>query len=441
MDDIQSQPIFLIIVGISGDLARRKLLPALRQIAAAGELPREFRVIGITRRQLNVASLTAGDAFLAAHLELYQMDLAEVAAYDGLKRHLAQLEQQLGGAAQRLYYLSVPPQVSGPIVQLLGESGLAAMPDSKLLLEKPFGTDLASAEDFIAHTQRHFTEDQIYRIDHYLAKEMAQNLLVFRGGNALFRRTWNHEFIERIELLASEEIGIEGRSAFYEQTGALRDLVQSHLLQLAALTLMEVPPAGDETQLRAARLAALQALQPPVDSTRDVRRGQYIGYRAEVANPASATETFVSLTLRSHDPRWQGVPITLTTGKGLARKTTEIRIHYRQSEADEANELVLRVQPREGIELDLWAKRPGYDHRLERVPLEFAYSRHFDSLPEAYERVLVDAMRSRRSLFASSEEVLASWRILAPVQRAWGMSDKDLILYPLGSEPAAVIGR
>ncbi len=436
-------PTILVIVGISGDLAHRKLLPALAQMARAGALPEQFRVVGISRQALEPAAVIGAHTELAPLVEVFQMNLAEAQEYQHLAERLAAIEAEFGAPTQRLFYLSVPPQVSQPIVEQLGAAGLAGN-GAKLLLEKPFGTDLTSAQDFIAHTQRYFAEDQIYRIDHYLAKEMAQNLLIFRGSNALFQHTWHRDFIERIEILASETIGIEGRAAFYEQTGAMRDLVQSHLLQLAALTLMEVPPASDWSLVHQARLAALEALRPPRPDefgTR-VQRGQYRGYRAEVNNPGSVTETFLSLTLSSVDPRWSGVPITLTTGKALDRKATEIRLYYRQNgDPNAANQLILRIQPHEGIELCLWAKRPGYDRQLQRVPLDFTYSHHFDGLPEAYERVLMDAIRSDRSLFASSDEVLASWRILAPLQHAWSLSDEDLRFYEPGSTPDTIIAN
>jgi glucose-6-phosphate 1-dehydrogenase len=319
-------------------------------------------------------------------------------------------------------------------VELLGESGLAASLDVKLLLEKPFGTDLESAGDLIEQARKHFKENQIYRIDHFLAKEMAQNIIVFRQNNALFKRTWHKDFIESIEIIASEKIDIEGRVGFYEQTGALRDLIQSHLMQLTALTLANFSGDGRQS-IPGERLKALQQIRTPQNIRAVSKRGQYHGYRDEVSNPNSLVETFVSLTLSSGDPRWEGVPITLITGKALDRKTTEIRLKYRQDTAEEANMLTLRIQPNEGVEIDLWAKRPGYDSDLQKVPLNFAYAHHFDSLPEAYERVFMDAIRSDRSLFTTSEEVLESWRILEPVQRFWEMQEDDLYAYERGSSP------
>lgn len=436
-------PTSMIIVGITGDLARRKLLPAIAAIAAAGQLPASFTLIGISRREVTASEVLEGvedpDGFLAAHLQMFRMELEDREDYSRLRVFLAEQEKNSSEDAQRLFYLSVPPQISGPIITFLGESGLAAVPRTKLLLEKPFGTDLISAQELIEATRRHFGEEQVYRIDHYLAKEMAQNILVFRSGNSLFKQTWNKEFIERIDVLASETIGIEGRAVFYEQTGALRDVVQSHLLQLAALTLMDLPKT--EQDVARLRLQALQMLYPPAADrlSRLVHRGQYDGYAAEVGVPHTAVETFVSAVFYSTDPKWEGVPVRLITGKALDKKITEIRIHYRQEETGESNQLVLRIQPHEGIEVALWSKRPGYDRQLEQVLLDFTYTEYFDQLPEAYEQVMLDAIRSDHSLFASSEEILASWRILAPIQHAWSMSDDDLLHYVSGSSPDVIL--
>ena len=438
-------PTILIIVGISGDLAKRKLLPAIGQLAAVGVLPPKLKIIGITRQpDVNPADLIKGatnEAYLADNLSIFQMDLAAADDYTRLNNRITELEAAFGYAAQRLYYLSVPPQVSYPIIELLGTSGLASAPNTKLLLEKPFGVDLASARELIEHINHHFKPDQVYRIDHYLAKEMAQNLIVFREGNSLFKRAWNKDFIESITVTASEKIGIEGRAGFYESTGALRDLVQSHLLQLTALTLMETPQAGHLDEVPARRLAALRQLKLANEQVlQAARRGQYDTYADEAKNPGSVVETFVDLSLQSSDPRWSGVTIRLVTGKALAEKTTEIRIAYKKDQDYESNELILRLQPDEGIELCLWTKAPGYERKLERHALKFRYEDHFDELPEAYERVFLDAINSNHTLFATSEEVLETWRILAPVQAAWdNIGGDELIKYRTGTPAADVL--
>jgi glucose-6-phosphate 1-dehydrogenase len=438
-------PTILIIIGISGDLAHRKLLPAIEQIAKASELPEKFHMIGVTRRSDIAITDFFEDkdsfAYLRNHSELFQMDLTNIDEYQRLAAHLRKIEDQLGGSTQRLFYLSVPPQVSNPIIELLGKSGLARENQTKLLLEKPFGVDLESAEELIKDIDQYFVPEQVYRIDHYLAKETAQNILIFRENNSLFKRTWNKDFIKSIEITASEMIGIEKRAVFYEQTGALRDLVQSHLLQLAALTLMETPRAGKFDEVPAHRLKALQYLSVPAGKriTDSVIRGQYQGYTEEVSNPGSTVETFVSLTLESSDPQWQGVPITLTTGKSMKQKFTEIKILYKKDQGYESNELTLRLQPDEGVELFMWAKRPGYDHQVSPHALKFSFKEHYNTLPEAYEQVLFSGFNSDHSLFASSEEVIETWRILNPVQKAWDMSTDDLVIYNRGSDVQEVL--
>ncbi len=434
---MENKPTILIIVGISGDLSKRKLLPAIEQIARAGQLPDNFHVLGVTRQpDLQLESLVSKDyLFVHSHTSVFSMNLVSADDYKRLSQHLDTIESQLGSAAQRLFYLSVPPSASQTIVTLLGESGLASSHDTKLLLEKPFGTDFDSAEELIKSTNQFFAEEQIYRIDHYLAKEMVQNLLVFRSGNSLFKRTWNHEFIDHIEIIMNQTIDIEKRADFYEQTGALRDIVQSHLLQLAAISLMDLPVANQLSQVPVKRLEALESLTLSPDAI----RGQYIGYRDEVDNQESTTETFVSLTLISSSPQWQNVPIKLTTGKALDNHTTEIRIYYKKDDVSEADQLTLHIQPKEGAALNLWAKKPGYDRQLESVKLAFDYNGTGSVLPEAYERVLLDAMNSDHTLFTSSQEVLASWKILQPLQEKWQASGNDLIFYPKGSSTENII--
>lgn len=434
-----AQPTILVIVGITGDLSRRYLLPSLEKIARAGVLPDKFRIVGVTRQEISVKEVLEGvkgpTAFLDGTLDMCQVDLTKLDDYEKLKDHLSEVEKEFGGPAQRLYYLSIPPQASQPVVRLLGESGLSKAGDTKLLLEKPFGVDLGSAEELLAYTEQYFSEVQIYRIDHYLAKEMAQNLLVFRDANPLLKHTWNREFIERIEIVAHESIDIEGRAGFYEQTGALRDVMQSHVLQLAALTLMEPSTVGAQDIPRK-RLEALRQLSIPSDRpiTDSVLRAQYDGYRQEVENDGSTVETYVRLDLNSSDERWEGVPVRLATGKALSTRKTSITVTYRSDSGLEPNQLVLQVQPDTGIEFRLWAKAPGYAQKLVQHPLGFSYGDHYEELPDAYEQVLLDAINSNHTLFTSSDEVRESWRIIEPAQEYWGMHDDDLVFYQKGNE-------
>lgn len=405
-------PTALVVFGVSGDLSRRYLLPALAEICQSSEVSAKLEVLGISRRELEPKDiLPAASAGLAGRFQTWRMDYGQNEDYKRLATKLAEL-----GCQQVIFYFAVPPEAVLPIICRLGLAGLNG-PNHKLLMEKPFGIDLASAQKLIDEIGKFFNENQVYRIDHYLAKEMAQNIAVFLGGNALFRDVWNNRFIEKIEIVAEESIGIEGRAHFYEQTGALRDIVQSHLLQLAALTLMEpCPDVFDFSQMRSRRLAALNQLR--INPCALVK-AQYKGYKAEANNPSSAVETFVSVELNSADPSWRGVPIVLTTGKKLAEKITEIRIYFKKTQSAQTNLLRLRVQPREGIELELWVKKPGYEQTLQKLPLDFEYQQHFDKLPDAYEQVIVDAVRSRANLFTSNGEVLASWQILQPLLDAW----------------------
>lgn len=406
------KPTVLAIFGISGDLSRRKLLPALAEICRNSDIRTNLKILGLSRRAILAEEVLPENAgSLAEQLQTLQLDYQDPTEFHKLQSHLQELDP-----SQVIFYFAVPPEAVLPIVKQLGKAGLNT-PQFKLLMEKPFGTDLPSAKRLIDEINENFKEEQVYRIDHYLAKEMAQNIAVFLGSNAIFRNIWDNRFIEKIEIVAEESIGIEHRIQFYEQTGALRDIVQSHLLQLTALTLMEpCPDVFDVSQMPVRRLAALKQLKADLDS---VVKGQYDGYKSEVDNPKSATETFVSLKLESSDTKWQGVPIQLATGKQLKEKLTEIRVFFKKSQSAQTNLLRLRVQPKEGVELELWVKKPGYDQDLQMLPLDFVYRQHFNKLPEAYEQVIVDAIRGRANLFASSGEVLASWQVLQPLLDKW----------------------
>lgn len=420
----------LVIFGVTGDLSRRYLLPALAEICRNSEIRAELKILGASRQAILAEDvLDDKNVNLADQFQVMQMDYQQPEQYHKLKDRLIKM-----GAAQTIFYFAVPPAAVLPIIGNLGAAGMNT-PEYKLLLEKPFGTDLASARALIEETDKQFKEEQVFRIDHYLAKEMAQNIAVFLGSNALFRDVWNNRFIEKVEVVVEEQIGIEGRGKFYEQTGALRDIVQSHLLQLAALTLMEpCPDVFDMSEVQPRRLAALQHLKADKDS---VIKGQYDGYKEEADNPQSTVETFTAVTLKSDDPNWQGVPIRLMTGKNLDKRLTEIRIFFKKTQSAQANLLRLRVQPKEGIELDLWVKKPGYEQDLQKLPLDFNYQQYFDRLPDAYEQVMVDAVRGRSDLFASSQEVLASWEILQPLLDKW--QDYPLKTYKPGSTAEEVI--
>jgi glucose-6-phosphate 1-dehydrogenase len=425
------KPTVLVIFGITGDLSRRYLLPALSQVCKSKDLPPDFKILGISRRDIELDQLFGEqDQTLKQYSQILKMDLEDADSYRSLAAKLQQISGDMAEPPQIILYLVVPPAGVLPIIRSLGKAKLNG-PDVKLMLEKPFGVDLDSACELIVETEKYFKEDQIYRIDHYLAKEMAQNITVFLGSNGVFRGIWNNQFIESIEIVVTEEIDIEGRVAFYDATGALRDVGQSHLLQLAALTLMEpCSDIFDFEEIPRRRLAALKSLRSDAQSS---RRAQYEGYAQEVGNPGSQTETFFDIKLSSDNKRWEGVPVRLVSGKALDQKLTEIRVNFKKINSSSSDLLIIRIQPREGIELYLWFKEPGYDRKLQKLPLSIEYGQHFGRVPDAYEQVLVDAMKSNHSLFASSAEVVESWRILQPVQDYWAMAAPGLKLYKKGS--------
>lgn len=390
----------IVIFGITGDLSTRKLLPALGKISESNIT--EFMILGITRKadidQEKLLVNVENKNNIKNRLTIFQMDIEKGSEYLRLDEKLKEMERTYGASLNRLFYLAVPPQSSYSIVRLLGTSGLSKVKDTKLLLEKPFGYDFDSAIKLIEGINLYFTDDQVYRVDHYLAKDMSQRIIEERKS-AAFVDEWNSEYIDHIEIVSYESIGIEGRISFYEQTGALRDVVASHLLELAAIVLMDVKSQGDISQKR---LQVLKNLNIPKSKISEyAKRGQYAGYKNEVANQVSTVETYASITLFSNDSIWDGVPIVLRSGKRLDKKVTEVRIYYK--------------------------------HRLGKEMLCFNYMNTINR--DGYENVFINVINSNKSIFLSSEEVLESWRIIAPVQEAWKKSISDLFIYKEGSSP------
>lgn len=410
----------LVVFGITGDLARRKLLPAMRKIVESKALD-HIELIGVSRHEIDIAKIV-GEA-LAPLSKSYLLDVTNPDDYVEFKKYL-----DLKKDEQLVVYLSVPPLAATQIADGLGKAKLNGR-NIKILFEKPFGVDYQSAKNMVKRTSRYFDEDQIYRIDHYLAKEMAQNIVAFRSGNAMLRHIWSRQSIECIEILALEKLGVKGRAHFYEQVGALRDLVQGHLIQLLALILMDTPSKLDWSQLPTLRQQALARLLP-ADPKRTVR-AQYASYRDEVDNPISNVETFVATELYSNSSTWEDVPMRLITGKSLDRKVTEINIYFRASNVEQSNCLSFKIQPDEGVEIDLYTKKPGYDREFEMQKLVFKYPEE-TVLPNAYEQVIVDAVLSRKSLFTGSDEILESWRVLQPLLDAWAEDDSSIQTYTNG---------
>lgn len=445
-------PFTLTIFGITGDLANRMLLPALYDLAVQDLLPKPFRILGVSRRPhttdevvstLEKSVKNKGDKvnpdalkLLRECIEIVKMDPADQDGYPELRRRIDEVEKESGVCMNRLFYLAIPSRMFATVSELLGKNGLnESCPhgtgQSRLLIEKPLGHDLASAQELSDKLAQHFSEDQIYRIDHFLAKETAQNILAFRAHNPLFNSVWDKNHISHILISAAEDIDIEGRTVFYEQTGALRDMIQSHLLQLTALTTMELPAALDATQLHVKKQELLDSIAP-VDPARAVR-GQYKGYREEVSNPDSLIETYAALDLRIQNERWQDVPILLRTGKAMQEKVTEITLVFAQGER--SNVLNIQLAPFEGISVKLYAKKPGFEKEMQEVTMDFCYSRSFAGhrQPTPYERVLIDAFKGDQALFATNDEVLSSWRILEPVLQEWDKSDTKMHEYERGS--------
>ena len=418
----------LVIFGITGDLSKRKLIPALKKIIAKKTV-KNLEIIGISRRETDITELVGDD--LSKVTTLVTMDLTDVSEYKSLKRKIAPKKDE-----QTLIYLSVPPTVATRIANYLGEAGINGE-SVRLLFEKPFGLDLESAKDMVERTSKYFTESQMYRIDHYLAKEMAQNIVAFRANNAIFRQLWGGNGIERIEIRAFEAIGIVGRAQFYEQTGALRDVLQGHLMQLLALMLMDVPSRLDWSLVPDLRLQALRRIAP-ADPAKSLR-AQYREYRQEVDLPTSQVETFVSVELESSASNWENVPLVLMTGKALDRKETEITVYFKKGSAEQSNTLRFKIQPDEGVEINLFTKEPGYERVLESQKLSYSYPEDAD-LPEAYEQVLVDAITDRKTIFTTSQEIIESWRILQPILTDWAFEKDDILLYEQGSSVEDILG-
>jgi glucose-6-phosphate 1-dehydrogenase len=450
----------LTIFGITGDLAARKLLPSLYHLLEDGLMPEIFSIVGVSRRETSVSRLMDAlknqliaentipdDAVLqklGKLVSLLQMDMDSPDDYARLRTELDRHEAALGTCLNRLFYLAIPARAFGDIVDLIGAAGLNQgcrnhASQSRILIEKPFGTDITSAKALIQRLSHSFDESQIYRIDHYLAKETAQNILTFRFQNPLFRAVWDAGLIDHITITAAETLGVEGRATFYEQTGALRDLIQSHLLQLLALVTMDEPTEPGAQGIHDEKLKLLRAIRPmlPGEIAANTVRGQYRAYRDETGIADSTIDTFAAIKLSIDSDRWRGVPILLRSGKAMAEKVTEISIVFRQGEHPKvpANALVIRIQPNEGIVLSLLAKKPGFEHQTQRVNMDFSYKSSFHGVhhPDAYERVLSDAFKGDQTLFTTSEEQLATWAIIQPILDSWDIGQPMLNTYDSGS--------
>jgi glucose-6-phosphate 1-dehydrogenase len=449
----------MVIFGASGDLTKRKLLPAVYTLFKEGLVPPNFSVVGFSRSEMSDDEFRSkmregveefGGPVDTAIWQKFAAGLRYVSAhphhpeeYVKLEDVLSQLDRERGTGSNRVYYLAVPPSSFLPIVRNLQAAGLAHSDQgwARLIIEKPFGHDLESAKALNSELGKVFREEQIYRIDHYLGKETVQNLLVFRFANGIFEPIWNRRYVDHVQITAAETLGVENRASYYEEAGALRDMVQNHMMQLLTMTAMEPPVAFDADTVRAEKVKVLRAIRPlcTEDTLHCAVRGQYgpgrtggstvVGYRQEPGvNPNSNTETFAALKLNIENWRWAGVPFYLRAGKRLARHTTEIAVRFRQPPLRlfegtrdlPPNQIVVRVQPDEGIALRFSAKRPGPATRVRDVNMEFRYSTSFGmASANAYERLLLDCMLGDATLFATNTFVELGWSLLTPILEAW----------------------
>jgi glucose-6-phosphate 1-dehydrogenase len=473
----QGDSCLVVIFGGSGDLTRRKLIPALYDLACVGCTNRNFEVLGIGRSKFDDeeyrARLREGAADskdarnftdqgwndFAQRLHYFVGDADRPDFYPRLKTKIGEM-QKSGASKNVMFYVSTPASLAPPIVEGLGEAGLAHNSEgwTRIILEKPFGRDLKSAQELNQIVSHVFDERSVYRIDHYLGKETVQNIMMFRFGNSMFEPVWNRNYIEYIEITAAETLGVEGRGAFYEETGALRDMVANHMLQLLMLTAMEPPVSFDADAVRGHKVEVLSAIAPMSkdEVAKRTARGQYgpgqidgkpvPGYRQEPGvNPNSQTETYAAVELHIDNWRWAGVPFYIRAGKRLAKPLTEVAVHFKRTPQAlfsrnpgdvHHNVITMRIQPNEGIALSFGAKQPGQEMRAIRVDMDFSYREAFGTeTPAAYETLLLDAMRGDPTLFTRRDEVEAEWRIITPIEEAWAeLPPPQFPNYAAGSE-------
>ncbi len=467
----------MVIFGATGDLTYRKLIPALYALYNQQMLPEKFKVVGVGRS--SISQLTFRDKMIlgirkfseSKHLNeqqineftdclsYFQMDFDDLGEYLKLKNALDEIDKNEGTAGNYLFYLSMPPDMFSVISGNLGKVGLSN-PDAgfrRIIIEKPFGYDLESGLELNRKLHEAFAEKQIYRIDHYLGKETVQNLLVMRFANGIYEPLWNRNYVHHVEITSAESLGVESRGGYYDSSGALRDMLQNHLLQVVGLTAMEPPSSMDSDAIRNETLKVLQSLKPIAenDVASHVIRGQYVashvrgelqpGYREEKGvNPDSRTETFVAMKFYIDNWRWGGVPFYIRTGKRLPTRVTEVVVHFRPAPhtlfqkddfAIPYNQLIIRIQPDEGILIKFGMKLPGAGFNVKTVNMDFHYSELSEvHLPSAYERLIYDAMMGDSTLYARADAVEAAWKFVAPIQQAWANNTEiKMYGYPAGT--------
>ncbi|MBI4899102.1 MAG: glucose-6-phosphate dehydrogenase [Actinobacteria bacterium] len=468
-------PCVLVIFGVTGDLARKKLMPAVYDLANRGLLPPGFGLVGFARREWadeDFASRVheavrqyARTPFreevwrqLCEGIRFVQGNLDEESSYGELSATIDELDQLRGTNGNHAFYLSIPPGLFETVIRNLNRSGLSATDRGgwrRVVIEKPFGHNLESAKDLNQVLSTAFPSKSVFRIDHYLGKETVQNLLALRFANEMFEPVWNNHYVDHVQITMAEDIGVGGRASYYDGIGAARDVIQNHLLQLLALTAMDEPISFDATNLRREKQKVLSAVLTPKRPDLHAARGRYaagwtggrhvVGYVEEEGfKPTSTTETFAALRLDIDSRRWAGVPFYLRAGKRLPRRVTEIALGFRKAPhlpftATDTldlgrNALVMRIQPDEGVTLRFGAKVPGSQMEIRDVNMDFGYGDSFtESSPEAYERLLLDALNGDGTLFTRGDEVEASWQFISPIHEAWADSRVAPFLYPAGT--------
>ncbi len=464
-------PCVFVLFGATGDLTRRKLAPSLYALHRDGLLPEQFAIVAYARRDKDDETFradlkaaiqefapnmpTSGKAWDSFASRIFyqrgEFDAAE--GFLGLRERLEAVNEELGTSCNRLYYLAIPPEQYETVIKHLGESSLnQPEPNSgtwtRIIVEKPFGYDLETSRHLNDTLLEYFTEDQIYRIDHYLGKETVQNILVFRFANELFEPLWNHKYVDHVQITVAEKIGVEGRGNFFDETGMARDVLQNHALQILSLIAMEPPVSLDANAVRDEKVKVLRAIRPitKAEVAHSTVRGQYAGYRQEPGvKPDSPTETFAALRLYVDNWRWGGAPFYVRAGKAMPHRVTEVAVQFRsipqvlfarmKREDVQPNVLAIRIQPDEGISLLIGAKEPGPAMNLKPVDLHFTYKDAFPNaqISDAYERLILDAIRGDASLFARGDEVEAAWNLLTPILEGWKEKPNDVQPYFTGT--------
>lgn len=465
-------PTILIVLGATGDLMQRKIVPALHHLHQEGKLPNLFQVVGFARRPLSDDEFrTQISQALAEHKAIestdeqflnrfryHQGDFTTPDGYNKLAELLGRIDGSWQACANKLFYLAVPPDLYQTIFENLSSSGLTEPCSNeegwtRVIVEKPFGQNLQSARDLDEHLNQLFKEEQIYRIDHYLAKEMVQNILTLRFSNNLFEDSWHNKSIEKIEIRLLEKLGVGNRADSFDSLGALRDVGQNHLLQMLALCLMENPGRFDAESIRMYRRQALEHLPQLTEEeiTKQTVRAQFTGYQElEGVQPDSFTETYFRIKTMVHTPRWEGVPLTIESGKSLSETRKEIVVTFKHpepclcppgTEVHQQNSITISLEPTEAITAKFWLKKPGLDFALEQRQFDFLLhdADNTDPRTGGYEKLLFDCINGDQTLFVSTDEIKAMWHFIDPIREAWDHGVTPLLNYQPGSDPATMI--